>query len=124
MRRFDSQGPMELGKKFKQGQAVVLTLGGRIRMADTEALEQALQELIRSAGDDRRFVLDLSNVSYICSSALGALIALKRQILKMDGEIRLVVAPGDVMDLLRLTMVDKVFPIHAGLTDAVSAFGD
>ncbi len=115
---------MELGKKFKQEQTIVLTLGGRIRMADTEGLERALQDLIRSGGDERRFVLDLSNVSYICSSALGALIALKRQILKMDGEIRLVVVPGDVLDLLRLTMVDKVFPIHAGVDDAVSAFGD
>jgi anti-anti-sigma factor len=111
---------MELGAKTKQGKTVVLNLGGRIRMTDTENLENALADLIQ--GPERQFILDMSAVIYVCSSALGALIALKRQVLKLGGEIRLIVVPGDVLELLRLTMVDKVFPIHNALVDALKAF--
>lgn len=113
---------MELGSKITKGKTAILTLGGRIRMADTEALEDALNDLIR--GEERQFVLDMSDVIYVCSSALGALIALKRQVLKLNGEIRLIVAPGEVLELLRLTMVDKVFPIHPAQADALRAFGE
>lgn len=113
---------MELGAKTTHGKTAVLTLAGRIRMADTEALENALTDLI--GGPERQFVLDMSGVRYVCSSALGALIALKRQVLKLNGEIRLIVTPGEVLELLRLTMVDKVFPIHSEPSDALRAFGE
>lgn len=112
---------MELGTRESQGAIAILELSGRIRMADTEHLESALANLI--AGDERQFVLDMSSVHYVCSSALGALIALKRQVLKLGGEIRLVVEPGDVLELLQLTMVDKVFPIHSSREAALKACG-
>jgi anti-sigma B factor antagonist len=113
---------MELGAKTTLGKTAVLNLAGRIRMADTEALENALNQLI--GGSERQFILDMSKVNYVCSSALGALIALKRQVLKLNGEIRLIVAPGEVLELLRLTMVDKVFPIHSEPSAALRAFGE
>ena len=100
----------------------VLNLGGRIRMADTETLENALAQLI--GGSERQFILDMSDVNYVCSSALGALIALKRQVLKLNGEIRLIVAPGKFWNSCDWTMVDKVFPIHSEPADALRAFGE
>ena len=113
---------MDLGERKVTGNTACMVLGGRIRMADTEALENALAHLIK--GDERQFILDMSTATYVCSSALGALIALKRQVLKLNGEIRLIVKPGEVLELLRLTMVDKVFPIHRELDEGLRAFGE
>ncbi|MBX7057036.1 MAG: STAS domain-containing protein [Leptospirales bacterium] len=97
----------------------MLTLAGKIQMGDTERLEKALDELV--GGEERSFVIDLSGVAYICSSALGVLIAVKRRIARMNGEVRLIIRPGEVLDLFRLTMVDRVFPIHRSVEEAAQA---
>ncbi len=111
---------METPKKSTRGKAVVLTLSGKIQMGDTEELEQSFEKLLRSR--ENHIILDLSRVSYVCSSALGVLIATRRKIARQNGEIRLIISAGEVLDLFRLTMVDRVFPIHASVDEAEKAF--
>ncbi len=111
---------MDAPLKSARGNAVVLSLSGKIQMGDTEQLDMALDEIVRSGA--RQVIIDLSQVNYICSSALGVLIATKRRISRANGEVRLIIRPGEVLDLFRLTMVDRVFPIHASVDEAASAF--
>ncbi|MCB1308111.1 MAG: STAS domain-containing protein [Leptospiraceae bacterium] len=91
-------------------------LSGRIQMYDTDRLEEALNELVES--DHMRLIIDMTAVTYICSSALGVLIAAKRKVMKHEGEIRLVVSRGEIFELLKVTMLDKLFRVYMSLEDA------
>ena len=51
------------------------------------------------------------NVKHICSSALGALVAIKRKIKDNEGDIKLVIVNENLLRLFQTTMLDKVFEI-------------
>lgn len=96
----------------------VVCASGRIQMTDSDQFEKA----IRQPDISTQFVLDLSNTTYMCSMALGALIACKRRIMRAGGEMRIVVLPGDVLDVLRLTMIDKVIQVEESVNQAIKSF--
>ncbi|MFO8126217.1 STAS domain-containing protein [Yoonia sp.] len=68
---------------------------------------------------NEQIVLDLQQVAFMDSSALGALIG---GIKKMRGLGTLAVsgANGPVLQLLKLTRMDKVFPLYTSINDAVT----
>ncbi|WP_071795275.1 STAS domain-containing protein [Natronohydrobacter thiooxidans] len=70
------------------------------------------------AGADQ-ILLDLKDVKFMDSSALGALIG---GIKKMGplGTLALTGPKGAVQQLLKLTRMDKVFPIYASVPAAIS----
>lgn len=70
--------------------------------------------------DPKRLIVDLSRVTFMDSSGLGALIFTHR---KMDGRAALVINPGNrlVMDVLKLTRVDRVLPVFPTLDAAIAA---
>jgi len=66
-------------------------------------------------------ILDLSDVSFIDSSGLGALIATLKVIGK-DGEIVIAAAPPTVVVMFELTRMDRVFRLIKSVDEAVSSF--
>ncbi|MEO5989265.1 MAG: STAS domain-containing protein [Candidatus Eisenbacteria bacterium] len=68
---------------------------------------------------DRRIVLDLAEVNFLDSTGLGAIVSsLKR--LEGNGTIVLCNAGEMVMDVFRLTRMDRVFPIVGSSAEAVA----
>ncbi|WP_417725853.1 STAS domain-containing protein [Roseovarius sp.] len=76
------------------------------------------KDAMRAATSDvpGHMVLDLSNVTFVDSSGLGAIVAAMKQ---MGGERRLDLAglTPDVAKVFRLTRMDSVFKIHDDLLD-------
>ena len=68
------------------------------------------------------FVLDLSDVSFIDSSGLGAIVAALKQ-LDVDQTLALSGLTPAVDKVFRLTRMDKVFKIHDTARSAVRAHG-
>jgi anti-sigma B factor antagonist len=97
----------------------VVEVGGEIDVASAPALRECLNQTI-DAGR-RRLVVDLRQVSFLDSEGLGVLVGVYRRLRGHDGSIRLVCADGLVVRILRLTGLDRVFPLHASLTDALGA---
>jgi len=64
-------------------------------------------------------VLDLSEMDFICSVGLGAIIIGHHKSRRHDGEIRLVNPQPAVRRLLEATRLTKLFPLYAGVEDAV-----
>lgn len=68
-----------------------------------------------------KLVIDLSNVKYMDSSFIGALVAGLKHVLTKQGEMTLVNVQSDVLALFELTRLDKVFKIYATVTDAIKS---
>ncbi|MCB1302697.1 MAG: STAS domain-containing protein [Leptospiraceae bacterium] len=109
-------------KKSQEGSIFVLTISGSIQHGDTPIFEEGIE---RTFNDGARFiVLDFKDLRYICSSALGVLIASKRKIRRREGDIRIVLTEGDVLRVFRITLLDRVFQFFDDLASAVKSFGD
>jgi anti-sigma B factor antagonist len=69
---------------------------------------------------NRSIVLDLSDVTFIDSSGLGALIACLK-VVGTDGELALCGARGTVANMFKLTRMNKVFRMFNSPEEAASA---
>ena len=89
----------------------------RLEASNAPDLRDLLVGRIETGSD--QIVLDLRQVGFMDSSALGALIG---GIKKMRGLGTLAVsgANGPVLQLLKLTRMDKVFPLYPSIDDAVA----
>jgi anti-sigma B factor antagonist len=67
--------------------------------------------------------LDLSDVDFIDSSGLGAIVSALRQ-LNGRGDLVIVGARPAVANLFRLTRMDKVFRMFRGTSEAVAALSN
>ena len=66
-----------------------------------------------------RLIVDLTNVDFLDSTGLGALIGAQRRAKEFNGEVRLVVKEGQIVRLLRITGLLKIFAVYGALAEAV-----
>ena len=69
-----------------------------------------------------RVVFDMSALTFVDSSGLGALIACLRQTQKQHGDFKLCAMSQPVQSLFELMRMQRVFDIHSTRDDAVRAF--
>jgi anti-sigma B factor antagonist len=100
----------------EDSRTAVLRPTGRLNMVAAPALKDLMTENV-SAGRDR-LVIDLSEVVFIDSSGLGALIAGLKATRQSGGDLRIAHAPEQVMTVLRLTNLDRVLRSHPTVADA------
>ena len=109
-------------KKSEEGNIHILEIGGSIQHGDTPAFEEGIE---RALNEGARFlILYFTKLRYICSSALGVLIASKRKIRRREGDIRIVLTEGDVLRVFRITLLDRVFHFYDDLPSATASYKD
>ncbi len=64
----------------------------------------------------------MMDVKHICSSALGVLVAIKRKIKDVDGDIKLIVINDNILKLFQTTMLDKIFEIFESQRECLATF--
>ena len=69
---------------------------------------------------NKEIVLDLSAVTFIDSSGLGALVSILKA-MGQDGDLVLCGTTGTVTSMFKLTRMDKVFRMFSTTDDAVAA---
>ncbi|REJ83327.1 MAG: anti-sigma factor antagonist [Acidobacteria bacterium] len=90
----------------------------RLDAAHTGAFRARMAELV--AGGHRRVVVDLSEVDFVDSSGLSALIATLK--LLDDGRELMLAGPSPpVQSLLKLTRFDRILRIYADPAEAIAA---
>jgi anti-sigma B factor antagonist len=93
---------------------VVVGVSGDVDLATAGALEEALGGAVGSA-----VVVDLSDVPFMDSTGLNALVNGRRAIVDAGGSIALVVTPeGAVARLLEITGMEDLLPTHSSLEEA------
>ena len=99
---------MEL-KERKLGQwKVIAPAEKRLDSYVAEAFKKALLAAISDGTKD--IVMDLSSVNFMDSSGLGALVYCRQRV-GPEGQIRIASARPEVATLIKLTHLDKVFPL-------------
>ena len=102
------------------GDAVVLTLEGRLVLEDVEAeLRGAIDGLIEQGRV--RVVLNLRDVAYIDSAGLGFLVSKYVSVHRRGGNMALVGVSPRVAHVLVITRLSQVFEVFASEEDAVAA---
>ncbi len=79
-------------------------------LVQAHPLDQFLQAVEFRAGE--RLVLDLSDVHYIASEALGRLLALRKRILAAQGRLTLRHMDADLLEIFRVTRIASFFEIE------------
>lgn len=106
---------MQLAAEWKGGALVVTASEDRIDAAGAIRFKEAMRSLV--GGDARRVVLDLSRVTFIDSSGLGAIVAVMK-LMGPDRRLELAALTPNVQKVFRLTRLDGVFTIHQGALPA------
>ncbi|MBE3069233.1 MAG: STAS domain-containing protein [Planctomycetes bacterium] len=104
------------------GPALVVVLKPKhlLDIVSVERMGTGLKELIdRSLG--MPVVLDFSRVSHLSSAALGLLISIQRRFARQDGRLMLAGFSSDLLEVFRITRLDRIFDIRKTARDAVAA---
>lgn len=96
----------------------VVTVTGEIDIATQGQLRTKLNDLVVAGHVD--LVLDLSGVSFVDSTGLGALIGTRRRVHAFHGSLALVIPDESVMKVFTITGLEKVFAIHDTLEAALA----
>lgn len=99
-----------------EGEEAVLSCQGRLTMTTAKALREAVETTVGKGST--RVVVDLSEVPFVDSSGLGALIAGLKRARQAGGDLR-IAAPGEqVTTVLGLTNLDRVLRYYADVESA------
>jgi anti-sigma B factor antagonist len=99
------------------GGATVVSIHGSVGMAATEKLSRHLDEI--AAKRPSLVVLDLSDMDFICSQGLGALITFDHSSKEHGGQLRLVNPRPAIRSVFETTRLDQLFRVCATLEEAL-----
>ena len=100
----------------RRGDAVVLRLAGELDLYNAADVTAALEEL--AADSPSRVIIDLSEVAFVDSTALGTLVEARRQ---MGQNGLVLVAPGhDVARALEVSGLDQHFTVRGSVDEALA----
>jgi anti-sigma B factor antagonist len=109
---------MNLEHQIDAGTLKLKVLDKRMDARSASEFKERVGSLIKAG--NRRIALDLSEVEFIDSSGLGALVSVLRQ-LGDQGEIAIGGVRDTVASLFKLTRLDKVFQLYPDPGKALSA---
>ncbi|MEO0664665.1 MAG: STAS domain-containing protein [Pseudomonadota bacterium] len=109
---------MELSKTDVGDTRIVKVIDHRIDAAVAIQFKDAMRA--ETDGGPERVVLDLSEVSFIDSSGLGAVVAAKK-LLNGSHVLELAGLTPVVAKVFKLTRMDTIFTVHADVNTAVPA---
>ena len=100
-----------------RGAQTVVALSGEIDLSNHVALRTELNDLIVNGAVD--LVVDLSRVTFMDSTGLGALIGTRRRVHAFHGSLALVLTNEAILRVFEVTGLDNVFDIHPSLESAL-----
>jgi len=99
----------------------LIRLEGEVDVYTAPQLKQQMINLLESGA--RTMVVDLSDVEYLDSTALGVLIGGLKRMREMDGNMVLVCPSPRIRRVFEITGLDKIFEIFNSETEAQAGVG-
>jgi anti-anti-sigma factor len=93
----------------------------REKVSEHEAEIVKNEALAAAAGSGHRLVIDLSEVRLLTSAGIGALIMIDRECRTKGGKVAIFGLTDELMGLLKMTKLDRVFAIRKDEAGAVIA---
>jgi anti-sigma B factor antagonist len=95
----------------REGSAVVVVVGGELDLDTSPRLRHVLLDLVRAQGN-RSIVLDVAELTFIDSSALGVLVTVQRDLAAMDGHLAVRSPSNAVRRVFEITGLDRAIAIE------------
>lgn len=98
------------------------------KLHEAEVAFGRMQELVDACMDKMRydkaqhFVFDMTEVEFLASACIGALVQLLQDIEQHRGQIALAGCQENVSFLFKVTRLDSVFPMFDDVEEAVGSF--
>jgi anti-sigma B factor antagonist len=102
-----------------EGEWRVVEVEGEIDMFSAPKLREQLLEAVDAAR--YRMMVDLRGVTFMDSTGLGTLVGGLKRVKEHDGTLGLICTNRAVLRVLQITGLDKVFPIHPSLEQALAS---
>ena len=103
------------------GDVSVVDVAGRITLGDgSSAMRDTIRDLIGK--NQKKILLNLSEVSYIDSSGIGELVSGFTTVTNQGGQLKLLGLTKRVQDLLQITKLYTVFDVHEEEAHAIRSF--
>jgi len=97
----------------------VVAVSGDVDVSSAPALKSRFAELIGSGATT--LVVDLTDVAFLDSTGLGALVEARTQATDAGGSLSIVCTQERILKLFGITGLDGVFAIHGTVDEAVAA---
>jgi anti-sigma B factor antagonist len=108
---------MELDVSIDRGPtACIATVKGEVDVYTSPLLKRRLVDA--ADGECTTLIVVLDGVGFIDSSGLGVLVGALRRMKERDGDLRIVCTREPVLKILRITGLDRVFPVFSSLDEA------
>ena len=109
---------MKFDERQEQQATVIKPLEKRLDSNVSEELKSHMNTIVQNG--HLKVVLDLSDVEFVDSSALGAIIATMAA-LQPHGRLMVCGVKNNVLALFRLTRIDRVIPVMENIDEAIRA---
>ena len=108
---------MEFSVTTRQGRVgPVIEVAGDLDMASAPQLRDRLLDVVETGA--RTVVVDLTQVGFVDSSGLGALVLVYKNLRERDGWLGLAVVRQSIRNVFSITSVDRVIPLFGTVRDA------
>jgi len=100
------------------GKTQLFALGGSLDIASSPSLRAALMEA--ADRENHEIIVDLSQLEFLDSTGLGALIGAQKRAAEHNGSVRVVAHEGQILRLLRITGLLDVFAVYPTIEAALA----
>ena len=100
----------------------IVAVRGEIDLFTAPELKSALSEAIESG--HMRIVVDLTDTTFLDSTALGVLIGAVKRLRSQDGMLTIVNVDPNIAKTFEITGLDQIFTILGTRGDAIAALDD
>ncbi len=107
-------------KSRQQDNVAVISLDGRLDLASGGTLKDHMKQQFEKSVTSIH--LNLSDVDFINSSGLGALVSIMKEIRLMKGRLTLSNLASYVQEIFEITQLSHIFEIYATEEEALSSF--
>ena len=94
------------------GGARLVTLRGELDAHDAPTMRETFATALDDAPAHARVVLDLGQVTFLDSTALGSIIGLLRRVREADGELRVVLPSAPAVRIFEITGLDGILETY------------
>jgi len=101
------------------GNVSVARVASRVDSATAAALDS---ELAKMAHANDRIVLDLSDIGYLSSAGVRAIVRIMQSTTKAGGGVKLALVPQNVMDVFETVGMLQILQIYPSVDEAVASF--
>ena len=113
-----SMMPVEIDVETRTRAAVVSFTTKQLTHLEMDEVCVELMERVR-LHNTRHFVLDFSEVEFLASACVGALVAFLQDLEPMHGRVMLANCRPEVAFIFKVTRLDNIFPIFDDVSDAI-----